>query len=83
MKKLVLIASIAMCLLCKANAQTIVSGKSCVNLTNADVSYIMRNGTPSMIEALKSTQTIRNSDVGDNIIRLLNNRRNFTLVAKR
>lgn len=83
MKKLILIAAIAIALLSStAQAQTIVSGKVAVKLSSDDISYVMRKGTPSMIEALKTNATIKNSDIGDNILALLNNRKGFSFIAK-
>lgn len=83
MKKIILLGSIALTLLTvKSQANTIVSGNRVLKLSKEEISYVMANGTTSMVEALKTSQTIKNSDVGDNILRLLNGRKHFTLIAK-
>lgn len=83
MKKLILTTAIAISLLATtAHATTITSGKKIVKLTAADVSYIMHKGTPSMISTLTNNVNIRNTDIGDNILTLLNSRSGLLLAAK-
>lgn len=85
MKKIILISSIALTLLSMGvKANTIVSGNAIFKLSKDEIGYVMANGTTSMIEALKTSQIIKNSDIGDNILRLLQARKSFTqLIAKK